>query len=113
MLKIVFKNMQSSQFVKNTVEERIFPIIQKFTSLAGHKITITLEMENSPTQAGPDLFSVSLLVNGKTYKGFKIKKSSDNFYHALAELVDGFCERLGRENDRLAKKKKEGLSLGA
>ena len=113
MLKIVFKNMQSSQFAKDIVQERVEPIIHKFPSLAGHKITVTLEMENSPTQAGPDLFSVTSLVNGKTYKHFKIKKSSDNFYHALAELVDGFCERMGRENVRLLKKKKEGLSLGA
>jgi ribosome-associated translation inhibitor RaiA len=106
MLKIVFKNMESSQLVKDIVHERISPIIEKFPSLEGHNITLTLEMENSPKQAGPDLFTVSSVVRGKTYKGLKIKRSSGNFYHATAELADGLNQLLGRESDRLIKSSK-------
>lgn len=114
MLKIVFKNMESSQFAKDIVEERIDPIVKKFPALSGHKITITLEMENSPSQAGPDLFSVTSIVSGKTFKNLKVKKSSDNFYHALAEHVDCFSELLSQESDRLLKKNKQKkLSIGA
>lgn len=103
MLQIVFKNMETSQLAKDVVQERISPIIEKFPSLEGHRITLTLEMENSPLQAGPDLFTVSSVVFGKTYKGLKIKKSSGNFFHATAELANSLNELLSQESDRLIK----------
>lgn len=113
MVKIVFKNLEPSQFARNIVKERVEPVIEKFPSLAGHKITLTLEMENSPNQAGPDLFTISSMVTGKTFKNLKIKKSSGNFYLATAELADGFNELLSRESDRLLKKKrKQKLTTG-
>jgi ribosome-associated translation inhibitor RaiA len=99
--------MESSQLAKETVQEKINPIIEKFPSLEGHKITLTLEMENSPKQAGPDLFTVSSMVNGKTYKGLKIKRSSGNFYVATAELADGLNELLSHESDRLFKSQRK------
>ncbi len=103
MLKIVFKNMETSQLAKDIVHEKISPILNKFPSLEGHRIILTLEMENSPRQAGPDLFTVSSMVRGKTYKMLKIKKSSSNFYHATAELADGLNELLSQESSRLIK----------
>jgi ribosome-associated translation inhibitor RaiA len=113
MLKIVFKNMESSQLAKETVQEKINRVIEKFPSLKDHKITLTLEMENSPKQAGPDLFTVSSMVSGKTYKGLKIKRSSGNFYIATAELADGLKELLSRESDRLIKSHRiQNNSLG-
>ena len=113
MLKIVFKNMESSQLAKDVIQERISPVIDKFPSLQGHRITLTIEMENSPKQAGPDLFTVSSMVSGKTFKALKIKRCSGNFYHATAELADGLNELLGRENDRLIKSlKKQKIVTG-
>ncbi len=113
MLKIVFKNMESSELAKGVIQERISPIINKFPSLQGHRITLTVEMENSPKQAGPDLFTVSSIVSGKTFKVLKIKRSSGNFYHATAELADGLNELLAHENDRLIKSiKRKKISTG-
>lgn len=103
MLKIVFKNLEPSQLARDIVKEKIEPVIDKFSCLAGHKITLTIEMENSPFQAGPDLFTISSMVTGKTFKNLRLKKSSQNFYHATAELVDGFNGLLGRESERLFK----------
>ncbi len=100
IVKIVFKNMESSQFVKGFIHERINPILDKFSSLQGHRITLTIEMENSPRQAGPDLFTVSSMVSGKIYKGLKVKRSSANFYLATAELAESLNQILGRESDR-------------
>lgn len=111
MIKIVFKNLEPSQLARDIVKERIEPVIEKFPSLAGHNVTLTLEMENSPNQAGPDLFTVSSMVTGKTFKNLKIKKSSENFYLATAELVDGFNELLSRESNRLHKKSRKTKQL--
>lgn len=103
MINIVFKNLEPSQLTRDIVEERIGPVIEKFPALVGHKVTLTLEMQNSPTQAGRDLYTISSMVTGKTFKNLKITKSSDNFYLATAELVDGFNELMSRESDRLLK----------
>lgn len=113
MLKIVFKNLEPSQLARDIVKDKIEPVIEKFPFLADHNITLTLEMENSPNQAGPDLFTVSSMVTGKAFKNLKMKKSSQNFYLATAELVDGFNELLGRESDRLFKNnRKHKLTTG-
>jgi hypothetical protein len=106
MFKIVFKNMESSQIAKQIIQDRIIPVIDKFPSLKGHRITLTSEMENSPKQAGPDLFTISLLISGKIFKGLKIKRASGNYYHAIASLVDGFRELLSHESDRILKRYK-------
>ncbi len=107
MFRIVFKNMESSQLAKDFLQQKITLIIDKFPLLQGHRITITVEMENSPQQAGPDLFTLSSFVSGKNFRGLKIKKSSENFYHAAAELFDGLNELLGQESHRLTKYKKK------
>lgn len=113
MLKIVFKNLEPSQLAREIVQERIAPVIEKFPSLVGHSVTLTLEMKNSPNQSGPDFFTVTTMVTGKTFKKLKISKSSQNFYHATAELVDGFNELLSCESDRLIKKsRKQHISAG-
>jgi len=111
MLKIVFKNLESSQLAKNAVEERIRPIIDKFPSLEGHSVTLTIEMENSPKQAGPDFFSVSSLVMGRIYKELKIKRTSLSSYIANAAQTDALNKLLSRESDRLKKNHRKNKVL--
>ena len=100
MLKIVFKNLEPSQLARDIVKEKIEPVIGKFPSLADHKVTLTLEMENSPAQAGPDLFSVKLHVVRGRYDGVTVEKSDASLYVALAEVVDHMLEVLNRFGDR-------------
>ena len=107
MLKIIFKNMESSQLAKNILQERIYPVLDKFPSLEDHRVTVTVEMENSPKQAGPDSFTVSSIIMGKTFKGLKFRRSSGNLYHATAEFADGLNELLSCETDRLIKTNKK------
>lgn len=95
--------MESSELARDVVEKRIGMVISKFPSLQGHQVTLTLEMENSPQQAGADVFTVSSMINGKIYKDLKLKRSSDHFYQAIAELADGLKVLLSRETDRLIK----------
>jgi ribosome-associated translation inhibitor RaiA len=106
MLKVVFKNLDSSELIRDFVRERVQSVIRKYPHLINHQIVLTLEMENSPTQAGPDLFSISVMIKGKFLKNFKLKKSADNLYHAIAEFINSFNHLLGAETERLLKRKK-------
>lgn len=99
-MKIIFKNMDPSDHAKNVIRERFSPLIEKFSALKSHAITFTMEMENSRTQAGPDHFNASALISGKVYK-LRIKRSSQNLYQAIADLVESFNEIVGREKSRL------------
>jgi len=91
--------------MNKVILERIKPVLQKFSLLQSHQMKITLEIENSPKQAGPDVYSVCTLIHGKKYKNFLIKKKSNDFYRALAEIVDGLQFHLSKANDRLIAKK--------
>lgn len=106
MIHIKFKNLEKSEMAREVVEERIKTLIEKFPDLSASKIQITLEMENSPFQAGPDLFRVKLHVASGRYDGVTIEKANTNLYVALAEVVDHILEKLNRFGDRLRVKER-------
>lgn len=100
MIHIKFKNLEKSEMAREAVHERIEILVDKFTDLNESKIQVTLEMENSPTQAGPDLFKVKLHVSRGRYDGITCEKSDSNLYVALAEVVDHMLEALNRFGDK-------------
>lgn len=100
MLVVKFKNLEKSEMAREAVHERVSTLIEKFPDLSKSKIQVTLEMENSPTQAGPDLFRVKLHIASARYDGITIEKSHPNLYAALADVVDHMLENLNRFGDR-------------
>ena len=106
MIQIKFKNLEKSEMAREAVEERIETLIQKFPDLSASKIQITLEMENSPSKAGPDLFRVKLHVARGRYDGITVDKADSSLYVALAEVVDHMLEKLNRFGDRLRVKER-------
>lgn len=100
MIQIKFKNLERSELAREAVQERIEVLVDKFPYLNESKIQVTLEMENSPTQAGPDLFKVKLHVSRGRYDGIVCEKSDSNLYVALAEVVDHMLEALNRFGDK-------------
>ena len=94
MFKIVFKNLEKSEIAKDFVEERISELIDKFPDLKKSNILVTLEMHNSPQQAGPDSFSICMRANGGKYDGVSLTKYAQSLYVALADLVEHALEIL-------------------
>jgi len=100
MIIVKFKNLDRSDLAIETVRTRVGALVEKFPDLQKSKIQVTLEMENSPVQAGPDSFTVKLHITRGRYDGLTIEKTNDNLYHALAELVDYMLESLNRFGDK-------------
>lgn len=100
MIQIKFKNLEKSELARQAVFERIEALSEKFIDLADCRIVVTLEMENSPLQPGPDLFSVKLLISKGRYSGTVVTKSDSNLYRALADLTDHMLEKLNRYGDK-------------
>ncbi len=93
--------------MRNIAAERIHSVVSKFPSLAQQTVTVTLEMENSPTQPGADLFSVKVHFQGRRHKSLTIRKSSIELHSALAEVADHLLEAIHRfeERDRSKRRK--------
>lgn len=100
MIQVKFKNLERSEMVRELVQDRVQALIDKFPDLNKSRILVTLEMENSPTQAGPDLFKVKLHVSQGRYSGVTLTKKNSNLYVALAEVIDNMLENLNRFGDR-------------
>lgn len=108
MMQIKFKNIDKSDLIETSVQQRLQALVEKFPLLEKCKINVTLEMENSPVQAGPDLFKVKLHVLKGRYDGVFVEKTNANMYVALAEVVDLMLEKLNRMGDkRRVKNRKE------
>ena len=76
-MKIIFKNLEPPN------------LLNKFPHLARANVTVTLEKENSPSQAGPDLLNAWVVIKGTRITSFKLKRSDTNLYHAVPQL-EGF-----------------------
>lgn len=100
MINVVFKNLEPSELARAAVCERIEHVIEKFPTLINHKIVATVSMENSPTQAGPDVFGVRLRIAGKHFSNIEIEKKCNNLYTSLSMLCESLLERLNREGDK-------------
>ncbi|MES2769891.1 MAG: HPF/RaiA family ribosome-associated protein [Bdellovibrionota bacterium] len=112
MIQVKFKNLEKSEMAREAVEERIETLIEKFPDLNESKLLVTLEMENSPHQAGPDLFKIKLHVTRGRFDGITVEKSDSNLYGALAEVVDHMLEVLNRFGDRVrVKERKQAREL--
>jgi len=100
MYKIVFKNLEKSVLAKEIVEERLTPILGKFPMVEPKHVRVTLTMDNSPTQPGPDLFWVKLHFRSGAMRGLVLEKSASNLYSALAMTVESLQARLGKETEK-------------
>ena len=100
MIKVVFKNLEKSELARETATERMEAVVDKFPDLAKGRMSVTLEMQNSPLQPGPDLFTVKVQITGGRYDGIRLTKSAPNLYAALADVIDHMLEKLNRFGDR-------------
>lgn len=107
MIQIKFKNLRKSKILETTVHNKILAIIDKFPDLDQSKIQITLEMQNSPVQAGPDYFKVKAYISGGRYEGIVIEKSDSNIYVSVADLADHMLEVLNRFGDKVRVKQRK------
>ena len=100
MIQVKFKNLERSEMAREAAQDRIEALIVKFPDLSKSKIQVTLEMENSPTQTGPDVFKVKLRISGARYDGVTVEKADSNLYVALADVIEHMLENLNRFGDR-------------
>ena len=99
-MQIKFKNLDRSNMVVEIVKERFESILNKFPDLNSSSIAITLEMENSPVQTGPDLFKVKVNIKNGKYSGLVLSKDNSNLHHALSDVVGNMQELLTRHSDK-------------
>lgn len=100
MIRVVFKNLEKSELAREAVIQRIESVVEKFPHLKHSQIRVTLEMENSPVHAGPDSFSVRVLISGGEFSRLRLEKSAPNLYAALAEIVEGLLQKFNQLGDR-------------
>lgn len=100
MIQVKFKNLEKSEMAREAAQDRIEALIVKFPDLSKSKIQVTLEMENSPIQTGPDLFKVKLHISGARYDGVTVEKEDSNLYVALADVIEHMLENLNRFGDK-------------
>ena len=107
MARIVFKDLEKSDLVRQNVKERLEPITERFPDVKSKHLVVTLSMENSPTQPGPDLFGVKVQFEQGTYKGLILEKTAQNLYSALAQVMDSIHERLIRHDEKVRSQRRQ------
>ncbi len=100
MMKVIFRNVESSEITRATVEDRLLPIVEKFPYLREHRVRATVSMENSPAHPGRDQFTLKVRISGPRVRSLILEKSDVHLHTALAEVADHLLEALNRAGDR-------------
>ena len=100
MIRIIFKGLDESELARQAVHDQFQATLERFPDLEGHRITVTLSMDNSQFKPGPDLFKVRFVIVGQKYGGVILEKSAMSLYTALADITTHTLERLNRFGDR-------------
>ncbi len=100
MIQLIYKNIPQSDLCQALVIKRISALLSKFPSMKNPRVLVTLEMQNSPTQAGVDHFSVKLHLLSGPFKGIRIVKASDTLHVALAEVIEDGFETFSRHQEK-------------
>lgn len=107
MIHVKFKNLEKSELATSIAKERIADAVTRFPKGHARSVVVTLGMENSPKQSGPDLFTVRTEIIGGRYHGIIFEKEAPDLYLALAAVADGLLERFNRFSDRLRTKSRK------
>ena len=103
-MKIRFVRLEKSELIKEAIEDRVIPVLKKFKIYHGNNVHFQIEMENSPHQAGRDLFRVKVSVNSGEMRGFILEKSDINFYRALSSLSASLPANIKRFREKKMQK---------
>src|SRR5580704_1892713 len=104
MLKVVFRNLAKSEFMKDIIDEKVGHVLEKFPDLVNSATTVVVGMQNTPMHAGPELFRIKLILKSRGLKPIVLEKHSDNAYQAAAMLADRLFEVLHRAIERRREK---------
>ncbi len=104
MIRVIFQNLKPSEFVREIAVERVEQTLAKFPKLLQENTTIKVSMENSPVQAGPDVFKIKLFIPHGYRRPIVLEKAGKNLYEALATLNEKLSSVLektfSRQHDR-------------
>ena len=100
MIQVSFKNLEKSDLMLQAIEDRLRPTLFKFGICQENQARVTVEMENSPQQAGADQFRLKIFIKSGRYKGLTMEKSDTHFHGALALAADHLLEALNRSGDK-------------
>ncbi len=109
-MKIVFKNLSSSALIRNAIQERLAPILDKIPYWRKGPVTVTVERENSPTQAGPDHYTTTLMIGTGARGTLRFKEAAENLYHSIALLAGTSEFALRRSTEKMKRKPRKTQS---
>jgi ribosome-associated translation inhibitor RaiA len=104
-MKIVFKNGLESEFIKNAMNQHMEVLEEKHPELQQTDAIVTVKMDNSPLQAGPDSYTVNIrLIGGRNFRNISLHKTAQNFYSAMNAAFHVLAQKLSKKSE-----KKRGL----
>ena len=109
MIKVTFKNLKKSILAEKVVLEKMNLLIEKFPELEQNSIQLTLSMDNSSIQPGPDEFGIKIQIKGKKFEGLILEKRAKSLYLAMALAYAASLELLNRRIDKIRVKSRTQL----
>ncbi len=105
-VQVVFQNLKKSEFIRAFVTDRVLSVLEKFPQNRRGKATVYVSMENSPRQAGPDVFGVKVMLRNSVIKTFVLSKKAGSLFQATADVAEGLLETLHRHSERILRQKR-------
>jgi ribosome-associated translation inhibitor RaiA len=106
-IQVVFQNLKKSEFIKSLVVDRVQSVLEKFPQNRRGKAVVYVSMENSPRQAGPDLFGVKVMLKSSIARSMVFSKKAGSLFQATADVADGLLESMHRQHDKMLDRERD------
>ena len=93
MIELFFRNMESTEYARQLVLERMGEMLDRVPRLANHKFKVELERIDSGFGPEPDYFKVHVQVKGMLVRQMQLSSKHPSLYRALADI----CEELSQK----------------
>lgn len=93
MIEVSFKNMESTEFAKQIVEDRLERMVKANPLFSKHRFRVEIERINSGAGPKPDYFKIELAVSGLHLRLRNIASKHPSLYEAVSLA----CEKLIKE----------------
>ncbi len=97
MVRVVFRNIEKSELMKDAIETKVSHILAKFPGLQNATTTVI-------ATPGPDSYHVKVVLLSRGLKPVILERDGEDANHAFSHLADRLFEVLHRSLERRREK---------
>lgn len=99
-MKIIFKNLQKSEYISEYIKEKITTLFEQFPKMRSHHVRFLFSKNQTKNRKSTEAFATEVIITGKYYKNIFLKKQSMSLHTSLSDVLGLISHKLNNVGDK-------------